>query len=207
MELKSLVLMLASYLLGGISSGYLIARYLKGIDIRNYGSGNPGAANVYRIVGKWAGWTTFGLDAAKGFIPVLVVSKYFYPQRHEIIILCGVLAITGHMWPVFLGFKGGKGVATSAGVFGAILPLPTLVAFLGFIIAVAISGHISIGSICAGIILPILSFWLGYPLPFSIMVTIVSALILYKHIPNMKRILSRKELPFQDNSSEPTGTA
>lgn len=197
MDIKTPVLMAASYLLGGIPSGYLIARALKGIDIRQHGSGNPGAANVYRTVGKWAGWCTFALDASKGFIPVLI-ARHYYPQQYLTIILCGALAITGHMWTVFLGFRGGKGVATSAGVFGAVLPLPTLAAFMVFILAVALSGHISVGSMCAGIVLPVLSFALGYPAPLSAMAAVVSALILYKHIPNLKRILAGRELAFKD---------
>lgn len=205
MDMSTLALMVASYLLGGIPAGYLIAKTLKGIDIREHGSGNPGAANVYRVVGKWAGWTTMLLDAAKGFIPVRL-AFYFYPGNYWLAIICGSLAIFGHMWTIFLKFKGGKGVSTSLGVFGAMLPFPTLIAFSAFAVAVAASGHISVGSIVAAFVLPVVSFVVKdkyYSPSFSIMVSLVSALIIYKHVPNMKRLLSKKELAFSDGSKQP----
>jgi len=202
METKSILLMLLSYVLGGIPSGYIIARIAKGIDIRQFGSGNPGAANVYRVVGNWAGWTTLAFDAAKGFIPVRMAIHY-YPDNFWIAILCGSLAIFGHMWTIFLKFKGGKGVATSAGVFGALLPFPTLIAFTVFIVCVAISGHISLGSIAAAAVLPVVSFMMKeYPPAFSTMVSIVSALIIYKHIPNIKRLLKKEELAFDTSKKD-----
>jgi len=192
-----------SYVVGGIPSGYIIARVSKGIDIRQHGSGNPGAANVYRIVGRVAGWGTLAADALKGYLPVKL-ALIFFPGDNWFAILCGSLAIVGHMWTVFLRFKGGKGVATSAGVFGAMLPGPTLLAALSFVIGVAITGHISVGSIMAAIVLPIASFSMsGYPASFSIMVTLVSLLILYKHIPNMKRIWLKKELAFEQKQQPP----
>lgn len=201
MDIKVILLMLASYLLGGIPSGYLIARILKGIDIRKYGSGNPGTANVYRVVGKWAGWATLAVDAPKGFIPV-IAAGHFYPENYAVIISCGVLAIIGHVWTVFLGFKGGKGVATSAGVFTALLPIPTLAAFVVFVPVVVLSGHISVGSMCAAVVLPVLSFILKRPIPFSVMATLVSVLILCTHIPNLKRIITGSELDFKTGSAD-----
>jgi glycerol-3-phosphate acyltransferase PlsY len=105
------------------------------------------------------------------------------------------------MRSVFLKFKGGNGVATSLGVFAALLPLPTLIAFVVFIAAVALSGHISIGSILAGITLPIVSFAMNkYPIPFSVAVTLVSTLIIVRHIPNIKRLIKKQELAFEDGT-------
>jgi glycerol-3-phosphate acyltransferase PlsY len=205
MDKNTFILIAASYVLGGIPSGYIITRTLKGIDIREHGSGNPGAANVYRVVGKWAGWATMVCDAAKGFIPV-ECAMHFYPGNYWLAIICGSLAIFGHMWTIFLRFRGGKGVSTALGVFGAMLPFPTLIAFLSFAIAVAISGHISVGSIVAALVLPITSFIVkdhSYSPAFSITVSLVSALIIYKHIPNMKRLLQKKELAFSDGSATP----
>src|SRR3974390_3170536 len=89
-----------SYLAGGIPTGYLIARRLKGIDIREHGSGNPGAANVYRVVGRWDGWGTLAIDALKGFVPVLI-ARYFYPDDPGVQVACGGAAIVGHIWTVF----------------------------------------------------------------------------------------------------------
>jgi len=197
MPTEKIALAVLSYIVGGIPSGYIIARLSKGIDIREQGSGNPGAANVYRTVGKMAGWATLAADALKGYVPVKLALAFF-PGDNWFAIVCGSLAIIGHMWTIFLRFRGGKGVATSAGVFGAMLPAPTLMAVLFFVAGVAITKHISAGSILAAIVLPVASFTMsGYPPSFSIMVTIVSLLILYKHIPNMKRIWLKKELPIE----------
>lgn len=200
--IKTLLLVLFSYLLGAIPTGYLIARKAMGIDIRQHGSGNPGAANVYRTVGKWAGICTFLVDGLKGFIPTSL-ALYFFPDNYWPAILCGTIAILGHMWTIYLNFRGGKGVATSCGVFAALLPIPTALAFISFVICVALWGRISIGSIVACIVLPIASFSIGqHPLAVNIMVTAISALVIYKHVPNIKRLLEKKELKFEDGAKK-----
>lgn len=197
-----LLLVLFSYFLGSVPTGYLIAKRVMGIDIRQHGSGNPGAANVYRIVGKWAGVSTFLIDACKGFIPVCL-ARHFCPDNYWVAIACGVIAILGHMWTIYLKFRGGKGVATSAGVFAALLPVPTALAFLSFVLCVWKWGRISIGSICACIVLPIASFFIGdHPMGVNIMVTAISALVIYKHVPNIKRLLEQKELKFEDGAKK-----
>ena len=190
-----------SYFLGAIPSGYLITKKIKGFDIRNYGSGNPGAANVYRIVGKKAGWATFTCDALKGAVAV-ILAKFLAPEVAWLPIACGFMAICAHMWTVFLKFRGGKGVATSAGVFGALLPLPTIIAFLSFIIVVWRTGRISPGSILACIVLPLAAWLTGASLPYIIFCVIVAAIVIYKHIPNIKRMLEHKELNFEDGSKK-----
>lgn len=197
-----LLLVLFSYFLGSVPTGYLIAKRVMDIDIRQHGSGNPGAANVYRIVGKWAGVSTFLIDACKGFIPVCL-ARHFCPDNYWVAIACGVIAILGHMWTIYLKFRGGKGVATSAGVFAALLPIPTALAFLSFVLCVWKWGRISIGSICACIVLPIASFFIGdHPMGVNIMVTAISALVIYKHVPNIKRLLEQKELKFEDGAKK-----
>ena len=190
-----------SYFLGAIPSGYLITKKIKGFDIRNYGSGNPGAANVYRIVGKKAGWATFICDALKGAVAV-ILAKILVPGNEWLPIACGFMAICAHMWTVFLKFRGGKGVATSAGVFGALLPLPTVIAFLSFVLVVWRTGRISPGSILACIVLPIAAWLTGASLPYIIFCIIVAAIVIYKHIPNIKRMLANKELNFEDGSKK-----
>ena len=197
-----LLLVLFSYFLGSVPTGYLIAKRVMDIDIRQHGSGNPGAANVYRIVGKWDGVSTFLIDACKGFIPVCL-ARHFCPDNYWVAIACGVIAILGHMWTIYLKFRGGKGVATSAGVFAALLPIPTALAFLSFVLCVWKWGRISIGSICACIVLPIASFFIGdHPMGVNIMVTAISALVIYKHVPNIKRLLEQKELKFEDGAKK-----
>ncbi|MBI4656184.1 MAG: glycerol-3-phosphate 1-O-acyltransferase PlsY [Elusimicrobia bacterium] len=197
-----IILMILSYVLGGIPTGYIITRYLRGIDIRNYGSGNPGTANVYRTVGTWPGIITFLIDFAKGLIPTLAAA-HFYPDKYGIIITCGALAIAGHIWTIFLGFRGGKGVATSAGVFSALIPSPIAIAFIVFVIAVSITKHISIGSICAAFTLPAVSYGMNKPVPYTVMALIVCALIIFTHIPNIRRIIKGKELDYKFNKNSP----
>jgi len=223
-----------AYLLGAIPSGYIITKYLKGFDIRDHGSGNPGAANVYRVVGKWPGVATFAADAAKGAAAVLLakhfapVDKVFYEAFYNIIMICpkitctipydaastfnfapylimaaGFVAICAHMWTIFLGLRGGKGVATSAGVFGALLPIPTAIAITTFALIVWRTGRISPGSIAAAIVLPATSYFIGNnPIQYCILATFVGALVIYKHIPNIKRMLDKKELYFEDGSKK-----
>ena len=195
------ILCVLSYFLGAIPSGYLITKKIKGFDIRNYGSGNPGAANVYRIVGKKAGWATFICDALKGAVPVLL-AKFLAPDIAWLPIACGFMAICAHMWTVFLKFRGGKGVATSAGVFGALLPIPTGIAFLSFVLVVWKTGRISPGSILACVVLPLAAWLTGASLPYIIFCAIVAAIVIYKHIPNIKRMLEHKELNFEDGSKK-----
>ena len=180
---------------------FIFTKKIKGFDIRNYGSGNPGAANVYRIVGKKAGWATFTCDALKGAVAV-ILAKFLAPEVAWLPIACGFMAICAHMWTVFLKFRGGKGVATSAGVFGALLPLPTIIAFLSFIIVVWRTGRISPGSILACIVLPLAAWLTGASLPYIIFCVIVAAIVIYKHIPNIKRMLEHKELNFEDGSKK-----
>ncbi len=203
--METIILLLVSYVIGGIPSGYLITKKLKGFDIREHGSGNPGAANVYRTVGKWAGWATFFCDALKGAIAV-ILAKYFMPENIYMPMICGFVAICGHMWTCFLKFRGGKGVATSAGVFGALLPIPTIIAFCVFALVVWRTGRISPGSIVAAIVLPIssfvLRFFIGYPLSYCILSLIIGVIIVYKHIPNIKRMMENKELAFEDGSKK-----
>lgn len=201
MNTTIVLLILLSYLVGSIPTGYLIAKHVMHIDIREHGSGNPGAANVYRIVGKWAGICTFLIDAIKGFIPVCL-ARVFCPDIYVIAVVCGVVAILGHMWTIYLRFRGGKGVATSAGVFFALAPIPTALAFATFIVLVAIWGRISIGSIVASVVLPLASWCMNYPMAEKIMVTAVGLLVIYKHIPNIKRLLAQKELRFEDGAKK-----
>ncbi|MEI7530203.1 MAG: glycerol-3-phosphate 1-O-acyltransferase PlsY [Elusimicrobiota bacterium] len=217
------ILLPASYLLGGIPTGYVIGR-LKGIDIRKHGSGNPGTANVYRTLGKGPGILTFLADFLKGFMPAMIAMQFFYiPASADfskghwwIPVAAGGLAIAGHIWTPFLGFKGGKGVATAAGVFAALLPWPTAGAFIVFAIAVAITHHISVGSMSASVALPLLCYILNkcgkLPLtikpedqmPFISMAVAVCAIIFYTHISNIRRILQGRELSFKHKADGTT---
>lgn len=191
-DFRLAALFLFSYLAGGIPTGYVLVKRLYGYDIRTRGSGNPGTANVYRNAGAVPGAITLFVDALKGFAPVHLGIR-LYPSHPLIAVGLGVAAIFGHNWTPFLGFKGGKGVATSAGVFLALLPGPMLVTIAAFIVAVKLSGHISVGSMTGAVILPLASAVMSAPPAFTAAAAGAGVLILIKHVSNIKRLLANRE--------------
>lgn len=199
-DFRDIALMFFGYLAGGIPTGYLVVKRLKGYDIRTVGSGNPGTANVYRNAGAVPGLITLVVDALKGFAPVYL-SIYLQPRRPELAIACGAAAIIGHNWTPLLGFKGGKGVATSAGVFLALLPGPMAATLGVFVLAVRLSGHISVGSMSAALALPVAAFMMGSKTAYCIAALVSGLLIVYKHIPNIKRLKENKELGIHGRSA------
>ncbi|MEK7381914.1 MAG: glycerol-3-phosphate acyltransferase [Elusimicrobiota bacterium] len=192
-DFRAVGLLVFSYLAGGIPTGYLVVKRLKGYDIRTVGSGNPGTANVYRNAGALAGAITLIVDALKGYAPVHLGLR-LCPERPLLAISLGAAAIVGHNWTPLLRFKGGKGVATSAGVFAALLPAPMGLTIAAFLIVVKLSGHISVGSMAAAAVLPLAAALLGSPGYFTGAAAAAGALILFKHIPNLKRLRQNKEL-------------
>ncbi|MEW5693180.1 MAG: glycerol-3-phosphate 1-O-acyltransferase PlsY [Candidatus Hydrogenedentota bacterium] len=184
-----LALFLFSYLVGSIPAGYIYGR-LMGIDIKKEGSGNVGATNVMRVLGRKAGIAVLFFDILKGFIPVELGSLYF--RNEGIIIICGILSIIGHMYPVWLGFRGGKGVATSCGVFIALVPGVVLMGFIVFVITVIFTRFVSVGSIIISIFVPVCIFLEG-KIILGIFSVIVGAIIIYRHKENIKRILEGRE--------------
>ena len=192
-DFRDVGLIVFGYFAGGIPTGYLVVKRLKGYDIRTKGSGNPGTANVYRNAGALAGSITLAIDALKGFAPVYLC-LFLQPRRPELAIAAGAAAIVGHNWTPLLGFKGGKGVATSAGVFLALIPGPMAFTMAAFAIAVKLSGHISVGSMTAAIVLPLAAVACGAKQAYCIAAGVSGLLIIYKHIPNLKRLKQNKEL-------------
>jgi glycerol-3-phosphate acyltransferase PlsY len=151
------VALLASWLIGSIPWAYLAGRVLKGVDLRTYGSGNLGTTNVLRLLGAPAAIVVYALDAAKGFVPVLLFPSLFGFASHSgWAIACGLAAILGHVKPIFLGFKGGgKGVATASGVFFALTPLATFACLVGFLTLLATTRRMSMASLTGAAILPL----------------------------------------------------
>jgi len=144
------LLILASYLVGSIPTAYIVGRLAKGIDIRKHGSGNVGASNVFRVIGKKWGTAVLAFDMLKGFIPAYFFPFFISADPKIIGLILGVAAIAGHNWPLFLNFKGGKGVATMAGVFLGILPKAVLAASVVWILVVLFTNYIAVGSMVAG---------------------------------------------------------
>ncbi|RJQ32414.1 MAG: glycerol-3-phosphate 1-O-acyltransferase [Peptococcaceae bacterium] len=185
-----LLLIVAGYIVGSIPVGYLLARYVKGIDIRQYGSGNIGATNVWRIAGPALGILAFAGDFGKGVLPVLLAKKI---GGADLVTITAVATLAGHSWPVFLGFKGGKIIATSFGVFFAIaLPVAILCAGI-WIVIVASFRYISLGSVLAIISLPLLMLFWGLEMPYILLGLFVAIVGLYKHLPNIKRLIMGTE--------------
>lgn len=184
--------MLASYLIGSFPTGYLFGKILKGMDIREHGSGNPGATNVFRVVGPTAGVLTLLIDFAKGFVAV-VLARIHLSHEPRLLALIGLCAILGHSFSLFLKFRGGKGVITSAGVFFAILPIPTAIALGIFLVALLSTRYVSVGSISGAIGLCV-SAWIMLDSKFLIaVVTASSLLIIFLHRKNIQRLIHHQE--------------
>jgi acyl phosphate:glycerol-3-phosphate acyltransferase len=189
------LLSLASYLLGSIPTGVLFAR-ARGVDIRAVGSGNIGATNVARSLGKKLGAVVLVLDALKGALPVLVVQLAEQGGRLHPMVLpaVGLAAIVGHCFPVWLRFRGGKGVATTLGVFLAADPLVAAIGVGIWVLLYAVTRISSIGSMVTARAFPILLFVLGRDPPLIALGVLVAVVILAKHQGNLRRLLRRQEL-------------
>lgn len=189
-----IILILFSYLFGAIPTGVIISKYFFNIDIQKVGSGNIGATNVARTLGKKIGIITLFGDALKGIIPVIIVKIYEpYPLNQSLIFYCAIAAFLGHLYPIYLKFKGGKGVATALGIFLVLFPLQTLIAALLFFLIIYKTRYVSLGSISASVLMPILVSFRAdnnYQIMLSI---IISILIIYKHKDNIHRLLEGKE--------------
>ncbi len=207
-----IVVMLVSYLVGSIPTSIIVTRILRGIDIRNYGSGNAGGTNVIRVLGWGPGVFVILIDALKGFIAAVVISRLFFGQFPlenatpfsdftVVQIIAGISAIVGHTWTVFAGFKGGKGMATAAGMLIGIAPLEIGIAFAVFVIVVASSRYVSLGSVSAAVAFPLAMFlranvfdvttrYYHTMIFFSIF---ISAFLIYNHRANIERLLQGRE--------------
>jgi acyl phosphate:glycerol-3-phosphate acyltransferase len=190
---------LVSYLIGSIPTAYIFGRWLKGIDIRQHGSGNVGATNAIRILGKGPGTVVLLIDILKGALVTSVVADLFGMTDPLARVLLGFVVVCGHNWTVFLNFKGGKGIATSFGVLigltiaiASIRPV-VLYTLLTWILTFVLSGYVSLASIIASVALPLLC--LLFPQPFAVvMLTIILCIfVVFRHRPNITRLFEGKE--------------
>jgi acyl phosphate:glycerol-3-phosphate acyltransferase len=214
--LAYIVVAVAAYLLGSIPTGFLVAK-AKGIDIRSVGSGNIGATNAMRVLGKPAGIFVLLMDAAKGFVAcflgVLICASIFsmthngirdsnttnssddtMPSLEQFAIIAGIFAVLGHNYTCWLKFKGGKGIATTAGVYLALAPGALGIALAVFILTIIVTRYVSVGSIAAAIALPT-AVWILQPqnLFLGIVTTALGALAIYKHKSNIQRLMAGTE--------------
>jgi glycerol-3-phosphate acyltransferase PlsY len=189
---------IASYLVGAIPFAYLAGKILKGIDIRDFGSGNMGATNVVRTLGAGPGIAVLVLDIGKGLISILLVAgfvSYSEASLDPSIVKasCGAAAIVGHDWPVFLAFRGGKGAATGLGVFLALKPLWALVGVVLFLIAVVWTKHVSLGSLVLAACVPATMLISGQPVSYWVLGLFWMVTVWYLHRENIRRLLQGTE--------------
>lgn len=198
------LLVLLAYALGAIPFALLIGK-VNGVDIRAVGSGNVGATNVYRSLGKGWGILTFICDATKGWIPAflfpLALVGDFHPGNSGLIFGCA--AIAGHNWPIYLRFKGGKGVATSAGVLLGVAPPAMGVGLVTWVLILAVTRYVSLASIGAAIAIPLAGWWwYGTDnLVLALVLTLLGALVVVRHWTNIKRLLAGTEHRFGRRSN------
>jgi len=190
----------AAYLLGSIPFGLLLGKLFGAADVRKAGSGNIGATNVARVAGPLAGILTLLLDAAKGAFAVVLAAR-LSDQSSTWMMIAGLCALIGHCFPIWLGFRGGKGVATAAGVFGALCPPAFLGAIILFLLVVAYWRFVSLGSISAAAAMPLLIyfFWAPHHAPPYIVTfgsLAAAILIVYKHDANIQRLVQGDEPKF-----------
>lgn len=216
-QTAALVALVLAYLAGATPFGFLLAKWLRGVDIRAAGSGNIGATNASRVLGARWGAVVLALDVFKGWIAVAVFPRWLMPADHgalpHVEVACGITAILGHMFPCWLRFRGGKGVATALGVVLALNPVATLITVVAFAVLFGATRIVSLASSVGVITYAISAIWLKWPVPFSDANWSQSAfaiaaplLILVRHRANFVRILRGTEPRFGEHRkpAEPT---
>lgn len=185
---------LAGYLLGAIPFGLVIGR-LVGKDVRKEGSCNIGATNVSRVLGKKLGFITLVCDALKGLLPMWAASLVLPDTAvgERVIVLTGLMAVVGHMFPVYLRFQGGKGVATGLGVFLFLSPLAVAISLAIFVASVALTGFVSVGSLLVSALIPLWLYLLGASTTTIVAAALIAVLIWIKHHQNINRLLHGQE--------------
>jgi len=204
--MNSIIAAVISYLIGAIPTAYIVGKLYKGIDIREHGSGNVGATNVFRVLGKEAGILVLLIDILKGIIPLVFVSDMLGVTSLWQRILLGIIVVCGHNWTVFLKFKGGKGIATSLGVLIGLtiayegIRIVVLLTLLVWIACFLTTGYVSLASIVAASALPLFMLLTSQPFEFLFLGVVFCVFVVLRHRANLKRLLSGAEskvnLPF-----------
>lgn len=198
--MKVILFLIIAYFIGSIPTGVWLGKKFKNIDIREHGSRNSGATNSYRVLGAKLGIAVLIGDVLKGFLPVFIASKFI--ESNNLLAIVGLVAILAHTFSIFIKFKGGKGVATSLGVYLFLAPKVVLILFIIFVVVVSISKFISLGSVICATLLPILMIVLNLSnlkdnLNLIIVSFIVGIFVLYRHRSNIARLISGYENKFK----------
>jgi acyl phosphate:glycerol-3-phosphate acyltransferase len=219
-----IIVAMVAYCLGSIPTGFLVAKF-KGIDIRTVGSGNIGATNVLRILGTRAGIFVLAIDGLKGFVAVAAIVNW-YPELQQVApglfgtnasadaqlrenfgVIAGLFAVLGHNYTCWLHFKGGKGIATSAGVLAALVPLAFVTSLAAWIILFATTRYVSVGSLSAAAVLPFATWFTTRSWTLTIATGAMSALAIYKHKSNIQRLIQGTENRIGRKKTPPAGSA
>jgi len=207
---QALIAVLLSYLLGAVPFGFLMVRFLKGEDLRTVGSGNIGATNAMRALGKPLGVVAFFLDFAKGWVPVALIAPALVSEGTEnpmiLAVLCGAAAVVGHVFPVYLRFKGGKAVATGCGAIVGIDPVIFLIAGVVWLITLASTRFVGLASMLMGLAFPVVAGVRGHGVWVVLGTGALAALILARHRSNLLRMIDGTE-PRIGRKSAPLGTS
>ncbi|GAA4843993.1 glycerol-3-phosphate 1-O-acyltransferase PlsY [Paenibacillus vulneris] len=188
----SVISIIIAYLLGSISFSFLAGKILKGIDIRNHGSGNAGATNTLRVLGVGPAITVLILDALKGVAAVLV-GRWLGQGDVLIEVLCGLAAISGHNWPIYFGFRGGKGIATTIGVMITLAPLAVVYAGIVCILAIALTRYVSLGSLLFTALLPLFIWFMREPIEIFWLSLFVFVFAWVRHRTNIVKLIKGQE--------------
>lgn len=183
------IIFVLAYLIGSIPSGLIIGKKFYNVDIREHGSGNLGGTNTFRVLGIKAGLTVTIADILKGTLAASLPLLFNFDIH---VLLAGVFAVIGHTYPIFAGFKGGKAVATSAGVLLAYAPFMFLILIIGFFISLYLTKYVSLSSIVGGFIAFVYAI-ISRDIPLIIVVTLLFAFVVYRHRANIKRIMNKTE--------------
>ncbi|MFW6001204.1 MAG: glycerol-3-phosphate 1-O-acyltransferase PlsY [Halanaerobium sp.] len=191
--MRIIISIFLSYLIGSIPSGFLLTKFVMKTDVRKYGSGNIGATNVARVMGLKSGILVAVFDILKGFFGVLIGQLIIGNAASVYILLVAVAAIAGHDWSIFMGFSGGKGVATTFGVILKLYPLAFLVYALIWLLLVLTTRYVSLGSIIGSMSLPFVIYFSGFSAPHIYFGVLLSLFVMYTHRANIKRLLNGEE--------------
>jgi acyl phosphate:glycerol-3-phosphate acyltransferase len=200
MILSTIIVLVAGYLMGSIPFAYLLARRHRGIDLRVTGSGNVGAANLLRATTRKIGVSAMALDMGKGIASVLVARSIEPGTTGPL--MAGIAAVFGHIYPVWLGFRGGKGVATTCGVFAVLAPVPTAISGGLFVVTVWWTRYVSLGSVVATALLGPIAYFTGAPGMTVAGAVLVGAIIVERHRANLGRVMAGIERRFGQNNGE-----
>jgi len=196
--MKEILVVLLCYILGSIPFSYIFSRVLGGVDIRAKGTGNVGATNVLRTLGIKIAVASLLGDLLKG-VAAAWLGLHFGGQG--LAAICATMAVVGHCWPIFLRFRGGKGVATSCGILMVLMPVIGLIASATFVIVIAISRYVSLGSICTAAILPVVVLLTNQPWPYIVMTFVLAAMVLFRHRANIERLRQGTEKKINEKAT------